>query len=317
MLVIGDSPNFSNGRLGDGLAALDKLEFLVVHDTFLSPAAQRADVVLPRVTFAEKEGTFTNLERRIQRLKPALHVNGGEARPESWVINHLAQRMNAAGFDHASAAETMYEIARLAPIYAGVTYQRLEEEGVLVLRTNLESPQPTQVLYAEREQRGIQWPFAGPEAESTPTLYTESFPQEKAEVETPQFRAAEPPSDPEYPMWFVPGRVLLQPKRQAQVIRGRRNHLVQDEWVELNPPDAAGWEIEDGDGVEVHTRERRLIGRARLTESVPAGVVAATSLFGQLAVDLQASEELDPASKVAGLDISRARVVKLGAEGTQ
>ncbi|MDP6549160.1 MAG: molybdopterin-dependent oxidoreductase [Dehalococcoidia bacterium] len=312
MLVIGDSANFNNGKLGDGLAALEKLEFLVVHDTFLSPAAQRADVVLPRVTFAEKEGTFTNLERRIQKLKPALRINGGEARPESWVISQVARRMNAAGFEHSSAAETMDEIARLVSIYSGVTYQRLEEEGGVVLRTNLESPQPTQVLYAGREHRGIQWPCAGEGAESTPTLYSDAFPLEKAEVETPQFRAADTTIDPEYPMWFVPGRVLMQADRQAQVIRGRRNQIVREEWVELNPADAAGWEIEEGDSVEVHTLESRLKGRARLTESVPAGVVAATTLFGRLAVDLQASEELDPASKVAGLDICRARVVKLG-----
>jgi predicted molibdopterin-dependent oxidoreductase YjgC len=317
MLVIGDSANFNNGKLGDGLAALEKLEFLVVHDTFLSPAAQRAHVVLPRVTFAEKEGTFTNLERRIQKLKPALNMSSGEARPESWVISQVAQRMNAPGFEHESLAETMYEIARLASIYSGVTYRRLETEGGLVLRTGPESPQPTQVLYAVREQTGIQWPCTGQSAESTPTLYSDAFPMEKAEVETPQFRAADAQIDPDYPVWFVPGRVLMQPQRQVQVIKGRRNHIVRDEWVELNPADAAGWEIAEGDDVEVHTRERRLKGRARLTESVPAGVVAATTLFGQLAVDLQASEELDPASKVAGLDICRARVVKLGVEGTQ
>jgi predicted molibdopterin-dependent oxidoreductase YjgC len=187
----------------------------------------------------------------------------------------------------------------------------------LVLRTSLDSPQPTQVLYAVREHSGIQWPCTGQSAESTPTLYSDAFPMEKAEVETPQFRAAEIPLDPEYPVWFVPGRVLQQPQRQVQVIRGRRNPIFRDEWVELNPADAAGWEIEEGDNLEVHTRLRLLKGRARLTESVPAGVVAATTLFGQLAVDLQASEELDPASKVAGLDICRARVVKLGVEGTQ
>ena len=68
--MIGDSPNFTNGHLGDALSALESLELLIVHDSFLTPLAQRAHVVLPRVTFAEKEGTFTNLERRVQRVKP-------------------------------------------------------------------------------------------------------------------------------------------------------------------------------------------------------------------------------------------------------
>ena len=192
MLVIGDHANFTNGKLGDGIAALDTLEFLVVHDTFLSPAAQRADVVFPRVTFAEKDGTFTNLERRIQRLEPALQFPAGEARPESWVICELARRMNATGFHYHSAEEVMDEIARLVPTYGGISYQRLEEEGGLVLRTNLESPQPTQVLYSSKEHRGIQWPCSQEDASSTVTLYSNGFPRGKADPVTPEFRVAQP-----------------------------------------------------------------------------------------------------------------------------
>ena len=133
MMVIGDSANFSNGKLGDGLSALRELNFLVVHDTFLSPVAEIADVVLPRVTFAEKEGTFTNLERRVQRLTASIQVKNNDSRPESWVICELARRMGASGFDHHSPSQVMDEIARLSPIYAGVSYKRLEEESRLVL----------------------------------------------------------------------------------------------------------------------------------------------------------------------------------------
>ena len=104
MLIVGDSANFANGRLGDGIAALGSLEFLVVLDTFMSPVAKEADLVLPRVTFAEKDGTFTNLERRVQRLKPVLQFNNDDARPESWVICELARRMNATGFHYPSAS---------------------------------------------------------------------------------------------------------------------------------------------------------------------------------------------------------------------
>ncbi|HIB12210.1 MAG TPA: formate dehydrogenase subunit alpha, partial [Dehalococcoidia bacterium] len=97
MMVIGDSANFTNGKLGDGLSALRELNFLVVHDTFLGPVAEIADVVLPRVTFAEKEGTFTNLERRVQRLTASIQVKNNDSRPESWVICELAHRMGASG----------------------------------------------------------------------------------------------------------------------------------------------------------------------------------------------------------------------------
>ncbi len=315
MLVLGDSPNLENDKLGGALEALEALDFLVVHDTFLSQAAQRASVVLPRSTFAEKDGTYTSLERRIQRLKPVLSPtpsdgNGG-SQAESWVICQLASRMNASGFHHLSASETMDEIAGLVPIYAGLTYDRLESEGSLVLRTTLESPQPTQVLYSGREHRGIQWPWVDSESRGTPILYANGFPEEKAEVETPQFRATDPLEDSGYPLWYAPGRVLMQHDREIQVVQGKRNRIVQETWLEINPVDAAAREIEEGDGVEVSGEGLRVTGRARVTGSVPAGVIASTSLFGQLALDLQASEEMDPAARLPGLETLPAKITKV------
>ena len=316
MMVIGDSANFTNGKLGDVLSALRGLDFLVVHDTFLSQVAELADVVLPRVTFAEKEGTFTNLERRIQRLTASIQVKNNDSRPESWVLCELARRMGASGFDHLSPGQVMDEIARLCPIYGGVSYQRLEEESRLVLRTNLESPQPTQVLHASREYRGIQWPCEEAGAPSTETLYVEGFQERKADPATPEFRAAETADDVEYPTLLVPGRVLLQNHRDMEIIKGKRNRIQRQEWVELNASDAAAWAIAEGDEVEVHTEGANLTGQARLVDSVPSGVVAVTSLFGQLAVDLQESQDADPASKVPGLDIRPAKVVKSGSNGS-
>ena len=102
-----------------------------------------------------------------------------------------------------------------------------------------------------------------------------------------------------------------------QVDKGRRNQIIREDWVELNPEDAAAWSIAQGDPVEVVTQGHRLAAMARLVESVPSGVVATTNIFGQLAVDLQASEEMDAASKVPGLDISPAKVTKVGADEAQ
>jgi predicted molibdopterin-dependent oxidoreductase YjgC len=316
MVVIGDSANFTNGKLGDALVALKNLDFLVVQDTFLSQVAEQADVVLPRVTFAEKDGTFTNLERRVQRLTPSMQVKNNDSRPESWLICELARRMGASGFDHHSADQVMDEIARLSPIYTGISYQRLEEESGLVLRTNLESPQPTQVLHASREYRGIQWPCEAVGAPGTATLYVEGFPERKADPATPEFRIAETLEDSEHPSLLVPGRVLQQNRRDMEIIKGKRNRIQRQELVEMNPSDAAAWAIAEGDEVEVRTQGDNLTGQARLVDSVPTGVVSVTSLFGQLAVDLQESQDPDPASKVPGLDIRPARVVKAGANGS-
>ena len=225
--------------------------------------------------------------------------------------------MNATGFHYHSAEAVMDEIAGLVPTYSGISYQRLEQEGGLVLRTNLESPQPTQVLYSSKEQRGIQWPCTLDDASSTATLYSNGFPKGKADPITPEFRVAQAQPDPEFPVWLVPGRVLLQRETQMQVVKGRRNQIIREDWVELNPEDAATWSIAEGEPVEVVTRGHRLAAMVRLVDSVPPGVVATTNLFGQLAVDLQASEEMDPASKVAGLDITAAIVIKVGAQEAQ
>ncbi len=309
MFLIGDSPNFSNGKLGDGLAALDNLEFLVVCDSFLGAAAQRADVVLPRATFAEKDGTFTNLERRIQRLKPGKGLQQEGSRPEWQVICDVAHKMGAPGFLLASPSETMDEIARVAPVYANVSYRNLANQGGLVFKTDLKSPQPTQVLYASREDRGLQWPVQSGN-EGTSILYENGFADRRAEPITPAFVSNEDETDTDFPLWFVPGRVLLQQEREINIVEGRRNTIQRDELVELNPADAASLSIEDGGKVVVEMGIGRLAGLARINEGIPVGVVASTSLFGQLAVDLQASEEMEPASRVPGLDIRRARVSK-------
>ncbi|MDA0263199.1 MAG: molybdopterin-dependent oxidoreductase [Chloroflexi bacterium] len=308
--VIGDSPNLSNGKLGDGLAALDNLEFLVVCDSFLTPSAQLADVVLPRATFAEKDGTFTNLERRIQRIKPGRSLPEDGARSEWRVICDVAHKMGAPGFLLASPSETMDEIAKIAPLYANVSYRSLANQGGLVFKTQLESPQPTQMLYASREDRGLQWP-ANADGKGTPILYEGGFKERRAEPITPAFVAADNGTDPDYPLWFVPGRVLLQQERDIKIVKGRRNSIQRDEFVELNPADAELLSVQDGSEVEVEMAIGRLAGLAHINKSVPVGVVASTSLFGQLAIDLQSSEEMEPASRVPGLDIRRARVNKV------
>ncbi len=316
MLLVGDTADLENGAYGDGakaLEALEALEFLVVADAFMGPAAQRASVVLPRAAFAEKDGTFTNLERRIQRLKPAMRDESSQARPESWVLCQLAQRMGHAGFGSPSAAETMDEIARVTPIYGSVSYQRLEASGGLVFRTHLDSPQPTQVLYSGREHRGIQWPCPSPDAETTPTLYAGGFPGQKADFETPQFRVAEPPRDASYPALLVPGRVLLQAGREFEVVKGQRNRIVREDRLELNPGDAAAWDIQDGDRVEVWDGGHSITGRAVVLPSIPPGVIGVTSLFGQMVLELQDSTHPVPASRLPGLRIRPARIAKVEA----
>ncbi len=313
MLLLGDSPNYSNGRLGDGLSALRNLDFLVVMDTFLSPGAQEADVVLPRATLAEKDGTLTNLERRIQRLKPAFQSQECDSRSDLWVLGQLGQRLGAPGFEFRSAAEVMEEISRVVPFYAGVSYPALDAAGSLVLMSGLESPKPTQMLYAGRAHQGIQWP-ASPDGKSgASTLYEDSFPIEKANLVAPEFRVPEKDVDSDYPAWLAPGRVLLQRDRDNRVepeADSGLNAIVREEVVELNAADAEKWKVAEGDSVCVQCPAQEVNGTVFINPLVPTGVIAVTGLFGQLAVDLQNSPDPDPMSKAPGLELSPARLVK-------
>ena len=320
MFIVGDSSNFTTGELSDGdqretdlLAVLESLDILVVQDHFLSPTAQKAHVVLPRSTFAEKEGTYTNLERRVQALRPALRIKNSEAQPESWAICQIAQRMNTGGFDFAGPAQVMDEIAGLVPMYGGVSHHRLEAEAVLVARPDPSNPLPIQLLYSDKECRGLQWPCPSQDHEGTPVLYAGGFPNGKARLMAPDFKSAMPPVREGYPFLFVPGRVLLQSQREIEVVKGRSNHIERDELVELSPEDAGNLGIEEGDPVEVKTLSRTFQGKAAIKEAAQRGVVSSTSLFGQMAVELEASDEPDPMSGVSGLVITPAAVAKVSA----
>ena len=321
MFVAGDGSSLTNGVLSDWSdpdAAeddpLENLDLLVVQSHFLGPISQKAHVVLPRSAFAEKAGTYTNLERRVQALRPAIKVKNSEARPEWWTICQVAQRMNAGGFDFQSATEVMDEIARVVPQYGGVSHKRFEGEGILVARPDPANPLPVQILYSEKEYRGLQWPCPTETHGGTPLLYAEGFsdvaPGGKAQLIAPDFRVSEAPVRSDYPMVYVPGRVLLQSQREMEVIKGRTNKVSREELVDLNAEDADSLGVQEGDTVEVRTPNVEFQGKARINGGSPRGTVSCTKLFGQMAIDLEESEEPDPMSQVPGLVFMPAAVVK-------
>lgn len=277
--VVGDSPFFTD----EVLHALSNLEFLVVHDLFLSGVAQQADVVLPLAAFSEADATMTSLERRVQRLRKATGPKGG-SQPGWLALCQIARRMGAQEFGYSDASAVFAELVRNTPLYAGVTQQAIDRAG------------------------GAQWPVI-PQG-GTGTLYQSGFASGRARLAPASVTVAPPWSNADFPLLLAPGRVLAQHDRGVSVVRsGVLNQVRREEHIQLHPEDGSAAGIAEGDAVVVLTPGARVKGRATLSGRVP-GVVSFTMLFGQLATALQSSEALDPMMRVPGLDILPARVRK-------
>ena len=258
MYITGENPLLSEPDLNEAAGLFDKLEFLVVQDLFLHETAQIADVVLPAASFAEKDGTFTNSERRVQRVRQAVKPRG-QSRPDWEIICDLGRRMcRKLGlpleqqFTYAHPSEIFDEMARLTPILSGISYDRLEREG------------------------GIQWPCPTPEHPGTPYLYADDFPRGPRA----RFIAYEqgPLSDERpsrrYPLILNTGRVLYHwhggtITRRVPGLLARAPELE----VSINPADGAKYGIADGQAVRVSSRRGELTGTARFSDRMRAGEI--------------------------------------------
>ena len=306
LMVLGEAPAFltEDGR---------KAEFLVVQDSFVGEVGSRADVVLPRAVFSEKTGTYTNIERRVQLLQPAMRpANSGSStapQPESWVLCQLAQRMGAPGFRYEAPAQIMDEIAQALPNYGGISHSRLLSEGRWVARPDPANPGPTQMLYSDKEYLGLQWPCPSADHPGTPILLAdEEWVANSRPVEF--FKGTEDGSD-DFPLLLVPGRVLLQSERDVQIEEGRQNRIVREEFVELSQIDADSLGVTDGDAVEVVTASGRIAAGVRANSAVSQGVIRHTALFAQLMTDVQTSDDPRAVGSAPNLRIVPARVERL------
>jgi predicted molibdopterin-dependent oxidoreductase YjgC len=283
--IVGDSPNFTNGELGDFIEALKTLEFLVVQETFPNELTEIADAVLPSATFAEAEGTYTNMERRVQLVRPALGARGDEE--ADWrIISQIARRMGAQGFDHSNADEVFDEVSRLVNIYGGVSHRRLNSGG-------------------------LQWPCPAADAPDTPVLYAAEDGSPKVRLLPMALSEAPGHSDSEYPFLLARGRVLHQADRTMEIGKnGKRDTIQRDEILELHEDDAHALGIDEGDWIQAVSSSERLRAVARLS-SPQKGLISTTALFGQLATELDNSNEPDPMLKVRGLPLVPVRVEKI------
>ena len=305
MLLLGDHASYGDGRLGDVPGALQNLEFLVVTDTFLSPVAQVADVVLPASTSLEKRGTYTNLERRVQLLKQVFQHKSVDSRPDYDILSEVARRMGAAGFGHLGPEEVLDEIEQAVPFYGGISYARLLEEVVSTLRPSPDNPLPTQLQYSDAVSMGLQWPCPSADHPGTPVLYASSFPAGKAALAPLSWPEESRRYDSQFPLLLAHGRVLAQADRSVEIVRtDGLNRLQRQEFFVMAAEDAQASGVREGQTVRAVTPSGHAFsGMIRFSSAALLGVVSLTTLFGDLALQLDASEHPDPMGRVPLLNI--------------
>lgn len=286
MYIMGENPLLSEPDIEKTREALEGLEFLVVQDIFLTETAELADVVLPAASFAEKDGTFTNTERRVQLLRKALDAPG-DALPDWQIISMIAERMGREDFDYESASRIFDEIRELVPSYAGISHERLKSGG-------------------------IQWPCTSEEEAGTVYLHAEGFPTPtgRASFLLPDHHLRE--ASEEYPLVLVTGRNLYQYHTRSMTARVRELESFSDhEELLMNPADASSMGIREGDTVEVTSERGSLRVRARVTDEVMVGVVFMTFHFADAPANVLTGGERDPVSGMPELKFTPVRVCRV------
>jgi len=285
--VMGENPVLSEADAHHVERALAKLDFLVVQDIFLTETARFAHVVLPAATFAEKDGTFANTERRVQRVRKALPPVG-QSRPDWWIVCEIAKRMGASGFDFAGPEEIMREIAAVTPSYRGITYERLESAG-------------------------LQWPCPSADHPGTAVLHTERFatPDGKARLLPLQYRPSAELPDDEYPVLLTTDRSLYHYHTGTMTRRVAGLELLDGcELLRIHPRDAVRMAIADGETVRVVSRRGEVTVRAEVSEMCPPGIVSMTFHFAETPTNVVTHAALDPVAKIPETKVCAVRIEK-------
>jgi formate dehydrogenase alpha subunit len=281
--ILGEDPAQTDPNVNEVRRALKSLEFLVVQDIFHTETTKYAHVILPGASFAEKDGTFTNGERRIQRVRKAIEPLSGMA--EWQVICKLATMMGyPMNYNHPS--EIMDEIASLTPIYGGISYERLEKEG-------------------------LQWPCPTKDHPGTTTLYTDLFsrPGGLAKFMALDHKAPGEVPDKEYPFVLITGRVREHYNNGSMTRRvSGIMELVPEELLEINPEDAKILNIKNGDKVKVSSRRGEIKVKVKVTDRSQRGNVFLTFHFPEAMSNLLTSEFKDP---ITGTPEYKACAVKI------
>jgi formate dehydrogenase alpha subunit len=284
LYIMGENPALSDPNLNRTRKALEKVDFIVSQDIFLSETAEYADVVLPTVCFAEKDGTFTNTERRVQRVRKAV-APPGHARVDWEIICDVATKMGYP-MSYEGADKIMDEIATVTPIYGGMSFERIDSVG-------------------------LQWPCPEKGHPGTKFLHEGTFKRGKGKFHPVEFKAADELPDEEYPFVLTTGRQLYQfhtgtMTRKSPVI----NQVSPTGYVEIHTEDAAGLGINSGENVEVVTRRGKVTTLARVTGNIEKGWLFMPFHFREGPANMLTNDALDPTAKIPEYKVCAAAINK-------
>jgi len=285
MIILGENPVVSDADSHHVEKALRALDFLLVIDIFQTPTSDLAHVVLPGSSFAEKDGTFTNTERRVQRVRRAIEPPG-EAKEDWRIIQELSNRLGYA-MDFESPRVIMEEIARLTPSYGGITYDRLQGEG-------------------------LHWPCPNQEHPGTKFLHQGRFTRGKGLFAPIEYKPAAEVVDAEYPFWLTTGRVHAQYHTGTMT---RNSPSLEQEigecFLEMNHEDAREIGLTDNEMVKVESRRGSVLTRIRLTPRVGKKVVFMPFHFLESRANILTNPKLDPIAKIPEYKVCAVRVEKI------
>ncbi len=288
--VMGENPMMSEPDLRHARHVMEQLDFVLVQDIFLNETGEYADIILPATSFAEKDGTFTNSDRRVQRIRTALPAPG-QARDDWQILCDLARRVEeklgrdfSAGFAFEQPSEIWDEMARLTPPFQGISYKRIEREG------------------------GVHWPCPSADHPGTPYLFEDDFPRGKGQFSPIQYRPSEELPDEQYPFILSTGRVLYHWHGGTMTRRSQLDHIYPEATVEINPKDARRLGVQEHARVRVRSRRGQIEVKALVSERSPEGVIFIPFHFAEAAANELTQDARDPQAKIPDYKVSAVAV---------
>jgi formate dehydrogenase alpha subunit len=280
--ILGENPMLTDPNLSHVAEALAEVPFLGVQDLFPSETTQMADVVLPAAGFAERSGTFTNTERRVQLVRPALPALP-DSRPDWLILRQLAGRMGAT-WNYDSPAQIFLEMAALTPQYAGLSHARLEAGG-------------------------LQWPCPLPDHPGTPILHTRQFTRGKGLFSAVDYVPPAEAPDEEYPLVLSTGRILFHWHGGTLSRRSPGlDSLAPEPELEIHPQDAERLGIAPGIWVAIRSRRGEVHARAKISRRSPPGTVFLNFHFAEAPANRLTGSAVDPVAKIPEYKVSAVRV---------